>query len=100
MELRSRYWVTRGRQRVRAVLKKCYLCKLIEGLAYPAPISAELPEFRVEGSGRAFKYTAVDFCGPVYVKNMYDKKVERNEQGIHINYDMCYIENAAFGVVS
>ena len=72
-ELRSKYWITKGRQRVRAVLKKCYLCKLLEGLSYPAPVTAELPEFRSDG-GRAFKYTAVDFCGPVYVKQMYDKE--------------------------
>ena len=66
-EFRSAYWVTRGRQRVSSVLQTCRLCKILEGLNYPAPVQAELPDFRVDG-GIAFKNTGVDFGGPVYTK--------------------------------
>ena len=40
---------------------------------YPAPTTADLPEFRLDG-GRVFRTTGVDFCGPVYVKTMYQKQ--------------------------
>ena len=72
-ELRSSFWVTRGRQRVSSVLQTCRLCKILEGLNYPAPVQAELPDFRLEG-GRAFKSTGVDFTGPVYVKEAKEMK--------------------------
>ena len=74
-EFRSNYWITKGRQRIKAVVRRCHLCKLLEGLAYPAPVTADLPEFRLDG-GTAFKYTGVDFCGPVYIKDMEDKLVK------------------------
>jgi hypothetical protein len=82
-EFRSSYWISKGRQRVKTILKKCHLCKLLEGLSYPAPTSADLPEFRLDG-GRAFRYTGVDFCGPVYVKNVYGKSDEMNKAYILI----------------
>jgi hypothetical protein len=66
-ELRSMYWITKGRQKVKSVLRKCHLCKLLEGLSYPAPVTSDLPEFRLHG-GKAFRAVGVDFCGPVYVK--------------------------------
>ena len=89
-ELRSKYWIPKGRQRVKMLLKKCCLCKLIEGLAYPEPSTADLPEFRLDG-GRTFKYTGVDFCGPVYVKNIYRKEKENKElDGLNKAYILKY----------
>ena len=41
-------------------------------MAYPSPVSCDLPEFRVNG-GCAFKTSGVDFCGPVFVKEMSGK---------------------------
>ena len=55
------------------MLQACRLCKILEGLNYPAPVQAELPDFRLEG-GRAFKSTGVDFTGPVYVKEAKEMK--------------------------
>ena len=75
-ELRSRYWVSKGRQRVKAILRNCILCKIMEGQPYSAPKTADLPEFRLEG-GRAFRTLAVDFCGPVYIKNVYQGRDEK-----------------------
>ena len=74
-EFRSNYWISKGRQRVKTLLKKCYLCKLLEGMSYPAPTTSDLPEFRLDG-GRTYRYTGVDFCGPVYVKGIYQSQVE------------------------
>ena len=71
-ELRSVYWIVKGRQAVKHVVKKCFLCKKLEGLAYPSPVTCDLPEFRV-GANRAFETAGVDFCGPVYLKDMYAK---------------------------
>ncbi len=69
-EVRSTYWIVKGRQIVKRLLKKCNLCKRLEGMAYPQPTTCDLPDFRVGGS-RAFETVGVDFAGPVYVKDIY-----------------------------
>ena len=72
-EVRSVYWIPRGRQTVKKIIKRCYVCRKLEGLAYPPPVTADLPECRVE-PGIAFETAGVDFCGPVYVKEMYKRE--------------------------
>ena len=88
-EFRTNYWITKGRQRVK-MLKGCHLCKLMEGLSYPAPTTADLPEFRLDG-GRSFKYTGVDYCGPVYVKNIYSKKKGKEKKNDQDEMNKAYI---------
>ena len=66
-QLRSQFWIVRGRQVVKRILKDCYLCKNLEGLPYSYPDMSPLPEFRLTGE-RSFKYTGIDFCGPVFIK--------------------------------
>ena len=73
VELRSHYWVIKGRQRVKAIIRSDRLCKLVERLPFPAPMTAELPEFTLDGEN-ASQTTGIDFCGPVYVKNIQRKK--------------------------
>lgn len=66
-ELRSKLWVPKGPQCVKKVLSRCVVCKTLEGIAYGAPRSAALPEFRVK-EAPPFSNVGVDFVGPLYVK--------------------------------
>ena len=77
-KLRSKFWIVKGRQKVKEILRRCHICKVLEGLAYPAPITCDLPEFRVEAR-RVFETAGVDFCGPVYIKPMYTKNYQMNK---------------------
>ena len=67
MEIRTRYWIIKGRQFVKKVLHKCTICRRYKGLPQPAPLSPPLPVFRVKEEP-AFTYTGVDFVGPLYIK--------------------------------
>ena len=67
VELRSEYWIPKGRQFVKKILHQCVTCKKLEGMPYRPPPSADLPETRVTGSP-AFKHVGVDFAGPLFVK--------------------------------
>ena len=66
-ELRSRFWITRGRQFVKKILKPCFRCRYLEGKSFNAPATAALPDFRVT-EAPPFSTTGVDFAGPLFVK--------------------------------
>ena len=66
-ELRSSYWVVRGRQFVRKMIHCCLVCRRLEGKAYQSEPPPPLPEYRVRRS-QPFCHTGVDFAGPLYVK--------------------------------
>ena len=66
-EFRSRFWVTKGRQFVKKLLKQCFLCRKHDGKPYHEPPSAPLPKFRVS-EAPPFTHVGVDFAGPLYTK--------------------------------
>ena len=45
-EVRTKYWIPRGRQLVKKILHRCKICIHHEGKSYNAPATAALPEFR------------------------------------------------------
>ena len=49
-ELRTKLWVIKGRQAVKLTIRKCVVCNRYERTPYPAPRTAELPNFRRCGS--------------------------------------------------
>ena len=66
-ELRARFWVVRGRSVVKQIIRRCTICKRIEGLPYRPPKPPPLPRFRV-AEEPPFTHTAVDFAGPLFLK--------------------------------
>ena len=64
--IQERFWILRGRQAVKRVLRCCAICKKLEGLSYPASYSPDLPNIRVSDD-RPFTHARVDFAGPVYI---------------------------------
>ena len=66
-QLRSRFWVTKGRQIVKKEINGCFLCRKLEGKPYSLPPTAPLPDFRVT-QALPFSNIGVDFAGPLYVK--------------------------------
>ena len=66
-ELRSRFWVPKGRQVAKKIISECVICKKEQGKPYQAPPAAALPDFRVK-QAPPFSKVGVDFAGPLYVK--------------------------------
>ena len=67
-ELRSRFWIVRGRQFIRRILYKCVICRRLQGRPYAAPSTPTLPGSRVSVD-YPFSYTGIDFAGPLYLKD-------------------------------
>ena len=66
-ELRTRFWITKGRQYVKRVINSCLICRKFEGKSYNVPPIAPLPDFRVTESP-PFSRIGVDFAGPLFCK--------------------------------
>ena len=67
VELRQRFWITRGRAFVKKILHKCNICRRLDALSYKSPPTADLLRFRVAGN-QAFENVACDLCGPLYYR--------------------------------
>ena len=72
-ELRQKFWICRGRNFVRKILHKCYLCRKFSGPSYQYPESPPLTPLRMDNF-RAFNTVGIDNFGPVFVKNIYDNE--------------------------
>ena len=44
-EVRSKYWIQKGRQTVKKELLGCNICRRFQGRSYPVPELPDLPEF-------------------------------------------------------
>ena len=77
-EPRSQYWICRGRQTVKTILAKCVPCKKQQGKSCDTPTAPPLPSFGVS-ENLAFSNIAVDFAGPLFVKNIYGESKDMHK---------------------
>ena len=66
-QLRSKYWIPKGRQEVKRVIGRCLVCKRWNSKPFTPTHQADLPDFRVKKAA-PFENSGVDFAGPLYVK--------------------------------
>ena len=66
--LREKYWVIKGRQIVRSVIKSCVQCKRYEGKPFSTTMPPDLPTVRVS-EDPPFTHIGLDFAGPLYIKD-------------------------------
>ncbi|XP_064458878.1 uncharacterized protein LOC135369147 [Ornithodoros turicata] len=64
-EVRSTFWVVRGRQTTRRVLHSCLTCRRLSAHLETAPVSP-LPRERITPAN-PFTVVGVDFAGPLYI---------------------------------
>ena len=62
--IRTKYWILRGREAVKKVIRPCVICKRAEGLPFSGCILPDLPRFRAADSA-PFSHTGLDFAGPL-----------------------------------
>ena len=67
-EIRSKFWIVRGRSLAKKIVQQCRVCRRHEGKPYSAPQPPPLPTFRVEEAS-PFTFTGCDFAGPLYIKS-------------------------------
>ena len=67
VEIRSKYWIIRGRQFVRWVIHRCVICRRIDALPCRGPPPPALPVFRVKQEP-PFTFTGVNSASPLYIR--------------------------------
>ena len=77
-ELRSRFWISSGRNVVKRCIRECIPCKRINGKVLLGPPPPDLPGYRV-ASDFAFTNIGVDYAGPLFVKNIYSETDEMHK---------------------
>ena len=60
--LHEQYWILKGRQ---SILRKCVVCKKLEGVPHSSQHVPDLPACRVS-ENLPFAHTGLDFAGPLY----------------------------------
>ena len=63
--LREKYWILKGQQVVRKMIKSCVVCCKLEGPSHPLIPAPDLPSERVSDDP-PFTHTGLDFAGPLF----------------------------------
>ncbi|GFV70831.1 integrase catalytic domain-containing protein [Trichonephila clavipes] len=71
IQVREKYWVPKGRQIIKSIIRKCFVCKKFNSRP-GTQIMAPLPRERIEQSP-PFAATGLDFAGQIHVKNSREK---------------------------
>ena len=67
-ELRSRFWIVKGRRMVRNITEACAECRRRFTMKIGNQMMAPLPKSRLQSSLRAFEKVGVDYGGPFLTK--------------------------------
>ena len=68
-EIRKNYWIIRGRDYIKKILRKCVICNKVNSRSYSYPGTSNLPKSRIDGD-IPFNYIGVDYFGPLYYKDI------------------------------
>ena len=66
----SKYLIVKGRQTIKQLLKRCFICENVQGRSLLGPESPSLPEFRVK-CNHSFEFVGVNFAGLSCYKSRY-----------------------------
>ena len=77
--IRGKYWIVRGREAVKRMVRQCVICKKMEGKAFNTRKVAPLPPSRVSDSS-PFTNPGVDFASPLFVTDRLQNETEKTSK--------------------
>ena len=86
--LRERYWVPRGREAVKKIIRSCVICRKHEGTPFSSLPPTDLPSNRVS-EDPPFTHIGLDFAGPLYVETKNSEGETRESQKVYVCLFTC-----------
>ena len=77
--VRERFWIIRGREAVKRIIKNCVVCRKVEGPPYNYGKAPDLPSSRVPDNP-PFTNVGLDFAGPLFVQGKVDEPDENSNK--------------------
>ena len=93
-EIRQKFWIIHARKSVRKILRKCVICRKLEGQPFRYPVAPSLTKLRLS-ENFSFYTTGIDNFGPMYVKNIFG----RNYQNLYKRCGTLYTCAASRAIV-
>ncbi len=90
-KLRDRFWIVKGRAKVKSVIHRCVICRRWEGKSYRLPPIPPLPAARVQSttSTTPFLHIGIDHFGPMTIRGPNNVK-----DSVHILIFACLVTRA------
>ncbi len=73
-KLRERFWIVKGRAKVKSIIHRCVICRRWEGKGYKLPPIPPLPAARVI-ENTPFLQVGIDYFGPLPIRALQDTNV-------------------------
>ena len=74
--IRSFYWIVKGSKTVRSMLRKCFICNVIQKKVAIWEDTPALPPFRIQFS-YCFENIGLDYAGPLFYKDVMQNKMQK-----------------------
>ena len=68
--VREKYWILRGREAAKRMIRRCVVCRKYEGIPFKFNVTPDFPDIRVDNAP-PFTHTGIDFAGPLLTKGLY-----------------------------
>ena len=66
--LRERFWILRGRETIKKIVRHCVVCRKCEGGPFKSQPTPDLPVIRVSDDP-PFTHVGFDFAGPLFIRS-------------------------------
>ncbi|CAB3995387.1 Hypothetical predicted protein, partial [Paramuricea clavata] len=66
--LRERFWILRGRETIKKIIRHCVVCRKCEGGHFKSQPTPDLPAIRVSDDP-PFTHVGLDFAGPLFIRS-------------------------------
>ena len=86
--LRERFWVLRGCQAVKKIIRKCVICRKYKGTPYSALPTTHLLDNRVSDDP-LFTHVGLDFAGPLFIEIKNSEVAENSSQKVYVCLFAC-----------
>ena len=86
--LRESYWILRGREATKRIIKQCIICRKFDGFPFKPQPTPDLPDMRV-ADAPPFTFTGLDFAGPLYITSSKEGQSNEISQNAYICLYTC-----------